>query len=667
MKLVKCYVSSFGKLQDFTYDFCDNLNTIKQDNGWGKSTLATFIKVMFYGFSGGVKRSLDYNERKKYKPWNFTGAYGGYVIFQWGENEYKLERYFGNKESEDTVGLTDVKSGKKFSNTENLGKRIFEIDEEGFLSTTYYSQKDFEVKSNSSLTAKFNSVFEVENSDAFDKALLRVEQKAKTYKYSGERGLIADAKRELFNVNEEIERANRSDETVKVLKKEAEQLQEEVAILKKQTTMLTERVALAGKAEADAIKRARHKELLEEKKQLEQSKALVDAVFTGYLPKEDEIYDYYKLTEQLTATVTNAKMLQEEIEEIKSRQQDNKKTTRKNFSLCLIVFTALFFGLGIATIWFNLVLGVIGFSLTTISAFWLIASVILSKKNDKIDVYKNILSERENKFNSICIDAENYKTKLDGFLATFNVPDGHDYRSAIDYVKTAIIKQAELSKRLEEVCALIKGIVLEIGELNQSSKVENIALLRQELYDLQNKYAEKSNDLASKLSAIKGYEEIIERLCDLEIKKFEIGERIERYKDDYSILNKTAEYLKKADENLKIKYRAPLQSSLNKYLQMIVDDGVHANIDIDMNVTIEEKIGEKQTEYYSKGYRNLFEICKRFALTDVLFTSEKPFIILDDPFYNLDDEKLSSALELIKKLSSEYQILYLICHESRRV
>ena len=94
---------------------------------------------------------------------------------------------------------------------------------------------------------------------------------------------------------------------------------------------------------------------------------------------------------------------------------------------------------------------------------------------------------------------------------------------------------------------------------------------------------------------------------------------------------------------------------------------VDANIDIDLNVTVNEKHGVKVTDYYSKGYQNLFEICKRFALTDVLFSDEKPFIILDDPFYNLDDEKLVSALDLIKKLSNEYQILYLICHDSRGV
>ena len=80
MKLVSLYVSSFGKLKDFSYDFNDNFNVIKQENGWGKSTLATFIKSIFYGLSGGRTRSVAENERLKYKPWNSTEKFGGPAI-----------------------------------------------------------------------------------------------------------------------------------------------------------------------------------------------------------------------------------------------------------------------------------------------------------------------------------------------------------------------------------------------------------------------------------------------------------------------------------------------------------------------------------------------------------------------------------------------------------
>ena len=92
MKLKKCYVSSFGKIKDFTYDFNDTLNSIKEENGWGKTTLATFIKAMFYGLDGTNKRNVNDNERKKYKPWNSTELFGGYVEFEWGGKEFKIEK-----------------------------------------------------------------------------------------------------------------------------------------------------------------------------------------------------------------------------------------------------------------------------------------------------------------------------------------------------------------------------------------------------------------------------------------------------------------------------------------------------------------------------------------------------------------------------------------------
>ena len=46
MKLLRCYIQNYGKLHEFKYDFNDNLNIILQENGWGKSTFASFIKAM---------------------------------------------------------------------------------------------------------------------------------------------------------------------------------------------------------------------------------------------------------------------------------------------------------------------------------------------------------------------------------------------------------------------------------------------------------------------------------------------------------------------------------------------------------------------------------------------------------------------------------------------
>ncbi len=89
------------------------------------------------------------------------------------------------------------------------------------------------------------------------------------------------------------------------------------------------------------------------------------------------------------------------------------------------------------------------------------------------------------------------------------------------------------------------------------------------------------------------------------------------------------------------------------------------NLDINLNAEVNEKGSNKKLDFFSTGYKDLIYICMRLSLIDSLFEEEKPFIILDDPFTNLDEEKVKNAMNLIKTKAEEYQIIYFVCHESR--
>ena len=93
MKLLNCYIENFGKLKAQSFEFTKGFNPILQNNGYGKTTLANFIKAMFYGLSATTKKDLEQNDRKKYAPWQ-GGAYGGNLCFSIGEKSYKIERFF---------------------------------------------------------------------------------------------------------------------------------------------------------------------------------------------------------------------------------------------------------------------------------------------------------------------------------------------------------------------------------------------------------------------------------------------------------------------------------------------------------------------------------------------------------------------------------------------
>ena len=66
---------------------------------FGKTTFANFIKSMFYGLDS-KRTTKTLTDRKQYEPWQ-GGVYGGYIEFEIDGKQYKLERYFGKKESED--------------------------------------------------------------------------------------------------------------------------------------------------------------------------------------------------------------------------------------------------------------------------------------------------------------------------------------------------------------------------------------------------------------------------------------------------------------------------------------------------------------------------------------------------------------------------------------
>lgn len=158
MRIIKCHIENFGKLTDFTYSFSDGLNEFCEENGWGKSTLAGFIRVMLYGFENEGKRDELENERKRYRPWQ-GGVYGGSLSFETDGKRYLAERTFGAKSSEDTFVLRNLDTNVECDDfSANLGEDIFKIDAKSFMRTIYISQNDCEAVVTDAIHAKMGNL-----------------------------------------------------------------------------------------------------------------------------------------------------------------------------------------------------------------------------------------------------------------------------------------------------------------------------------------------------------------------------------------------------------------------------------------------------------------------------------------------------------------------------
>lgn len=673
MKLIKCYVSSFGTLKDFSYDFTDGLNTVKEENGWGKSTFAAFIKAMFYGLDD-AKRTLEDNERKRFAPWNSTDKFGGNLVFEWKGQEFKLERFFGAKASDDTVKLYDLATNKVYtegSAVDNIGKRVFSIDEEGFLSTTYFSQRDFEIKSNTSITAKYNEVCEIQDSEAFDKALDKLDDRIKELKSRGDKGRIAEIKRAIVAINEDIERTVQSVKTIESLNADLDIIKRESETLESNIKFLTERLEAAGKRDAARERKKRYDAIKAELTELNGKKARAEAVLNGRAVTIAEIEDCERCVSDLKDITVKAEAAKSDLAEYAGVRPSEK--TKKSYKPHIAAFIAALIvalaGAVIAVtgnIWGLSLVGVGG-----IIALATVAVVVYSKNkaasagqgNAKLaEIYerkKRAVSEYENGIKEL-------SAGLNGYFAAFDF-NGEElsFQQKINALK-------EAAKTGDEIKAVIAKRSQELKELENTGvsdgaiDTESVSELNDKLKTATLWYKNKASEGERIKARIAALDAASDSLTDMENRRAELKEKLLESERELKILTLTSDYMKKADETLKTRYRAPLQNSLDKYFKMIAGAKFRVTVDTDMKVSVNAAGAERETEFFSKGYRNLFEICKRFALTDILFTAEKPFIILDDPFSNLDDEKTGAAIELVKKLAAEYQIIYLVCHESRR-
>ena len=86
-------------------------------------------------------------------------------------------------------------------------------------------------------------------------------------------------------------------------------------------------------------------------------------------------------------------------------------------------------------------------------------------------------------------------------------------------------------------------------------------------------------------------------------------------------------------------------------------------MDASFGISLETAEGTYPLERFSAGTRDGVYFAFRLAVSTLLCEEVLP-MVLDDPFVNLDAQRLEEAEELLKNAAKERQILYFTCHET---
>ena len=714
MKLIELYIENFGKLTNYKYTFSQGLNVINEENGYGKSTLAAFIKSMLYGLEDTRRPKLDENDRKKYLPWQ-GGVFGGTLTFSARGKKYRIERTFAQKASDDTFKLYDCESGKESKDySEKLGDELFLINVDGFERTVFLSERRLSVKNdNKTISAKLSDLVGCDGDvGELDDAIELLEDRRKYYYKRGGSGRISEIRAAISALEVEINDVTRiADELPKkelLAREKAMDISEteaKITELNSQKQSLSyEKQYLAKKAAKDEAER----KLLE-----------VKSFFKGEIPTQSELRQaerradaHRDIKDKLAAkkdTLDRQQILKDDIAEAGEYIErlgvgkGKKKAKRIYPALFAIAIIAAAVG-GVLAAAVDLTIGIAMIGVGALALIFAVANAAACKANsggdDKLESdiramlnregkshvtkeeYLSTLiaikakkeaeldaaNEREEKIKKDIEEMEELRAECARFISEFAVTEGDPYLQ----IRQHLSDYDYLTERVKELTAEVDYIVREYGvdveKLHRSGNVIVNDNADATYAELDERVRRLRGELTLLESECKRDAEEVARLDELKEKRAELSSRLTESEERLEVINLTKEHLTKAKDLLTAKYLGKTRAAFAEYMNLIGNENAALfTMDTSFGITKSEGSASKPTEAYSLGTQDFFALAARLALVETLYDKELPFVMLDDPFAHFDDKKCATALKVLKRISEKNQIIYLTCSKSRAI
>lgn len=169
-------------------------------------------------------------------------------------------------------------------------------------------------------------------------------------------------------------------------------------------------------------------------------------------------------------------------------------------------------------------------------------------------------------------------------------------------------------------------------------------------------YVKQGERISAHLEEISRAEEQLETL----------QQRREVLQHRYDIVTRTRKLLEQARVTFSSRYMEPIKRAFDSYYEMMSpgDEKIY-ELDANLNISVREAGALRNVGAMSEGYKDMIGLCRRMAMVDAMYQEEKPFLVFDDPFVSLDDERLSGAMTFLGRLGGRYQIIYFTCQSNR--
>ena len=239
MRLISYHIENYGKIHNADGVFESGLTELCESNGFGKTTLASFLRAMFYGLPSYTTRTKAFDDRQHFYPFE-GGKFGGNVTFEMQGKNYKIERFFDKKSAKDDELKVYCDGAPYTGFGEEIGKSVFGLDEEAFKKTVFITADEIEIATTHSINEKLNRDVEGGEDNNFAAAIALLDKAKKELKAGrGANDRISQEKEKILNLSDRIKNLRAMSDSLSEEYVERERLMKEIStgeILLKQAT-----------------------------------------------------------------------------------------------------------------------------------------------------------------------------------------------------------------------------------------------------------------------------------------------------------------------------------------------------------------------------------------------------------------------------------------------
>lgn len=691
--------ATFGKLEHATLELKPGLNIITAPNEWGKSTWCAFLVAMLYGIDTKAKTTKNsLADKERYLPWSGSPM-AGRIDLNWNGRDITIERRSSRRIPLGEFQAYETASGVPVTEltASNCGTVLLGVEQSVFRRAGFIRHADLPVTQDEALRRRLNALVTTgDDTDAADFLASELKDLKNRCRYN-RTGLLPQAEAEQGALEGKLNQMDELDQQIRRLNQRLEEVRDGLKQLQNHQQALAYEKMRADIARAEESK-AVLEQTRQELQQLEQiCENMPSAEEAEKMIRELRTFrdQWYGLQQELRLMPEEPQhpqlplpfaglSLEASWEMVRSDSKQFAEVSGSKAPLVLILVGILgILSAGALTFLraylYAAVAGVAGI----VALSWGVWEKISMRKRsrellekygngnwkswaDPVREYEQAMASYRalrKEFLDISGDLEvrrmvleNKRDTLCGFEEPASCLDRWEY--ILDSWTAKENTHREML-RAENYYQTLKSMIRQV---EAPAMPDTLTQTEEQTTELMEEYAREQQNLLNRLGNYQGQKDILGNRELLQQQLQKINGRIAQLEKTYAALEIAQQTLTAARAELQRRFAPRITKQAQKLLEQMTSGRYHS-VTMGIDFSLQAAAGQEETLHdalwRSDGTMDQLYLALRLAVAEEL-TPNAP-LILDDVLVRFDDDRMRCAVNLLRELAQNRQVILFTC------